>query len=54
VVNGEILQQGDSIMGMRVSKIDAANVTLTDAMATTDDIVLTVSSESGLSKKVVK
>lgn len=54
VVNGEVLKQGDQIMGMKVLKIDGSNVTLRDALSKSDDIILAVTSESGLSKRVVK
>jgi hypothetical protein len=54
VVNGEVVQKGDKILGMQVSDIDAVNVTLTDTVSSANDIVLTVKSESGLSKRVVK
>jgi len=42
------------IMGMKVLKIDGSNVTLRDALSKSDDIILAVTSESGLSKRVVK
>lgn len=54
VVNGEILKQGDEIMGMKISAIDASNVTLTDARFGAQDIVLQVQKGSGMSKQVVK
>ncbi|WP_371193512.1 hypothetical protein [Glaciecola sp. SC05] len=54
VVNGEILKQGDEIMGMKISTIDASNVTLTDARFGSEDIVLQVQKGSGMSKQVVK
>jgi len=54
VVNGEVLKKGDQIMGMKVAKIDGANVTLSDSISKSNDIVLAVSSEAGISKRVVK
>jgi len=54
VVNGEVLKQGDEIMGMKISTIDALNVTLVDARSGAKDIVLQVQSGSGMSKQVVQ
>jgi hypothetical protein len=54
VVNGEVLKQGDEIMGMKISTIDASNVTLTDTRFGAKDIVLQVQKGSGMSKQVVK
>lgn len=54
VVNGEVLRQGDEIMGMTISTIDASNVTLIDSRFGAKDIVLQVQTSSGMSKQVVK
>ncbi|WP_395339850.1 hypothetical protein PN836_015475 [Ningiella sp. W23] len=59
VVNGEVLAQGDQIMGMQVMMINDQEVTLghlskIDTSLSKDDIVLSVQNNSSMSKQVVK
>ncbi|MFC4701076.1 hypothetical protein ACFO4O_12960 [Glaciecola siphonariae] len=54
VVNGQVLKQGDEILGMKVSGIEASNVTLSDLTSSANDIVLQVQNNAGMSKQVVK
>jgi len=54
VVNGEVLKQGDEIMGMKVQTIDSSQVRLSDPGFHKDDIVLEMQSSAGMNKQVVK
>ena len=54
VVNGEILKQGDNIMGMQIATIDGFEVTLTDPNSGAKALVLKVQNGSSMSKQVVK